>query len=41
MIWYFKEYFIKGNEITFYIYIISILIMILLISYFGIKENKK
>ena len=41
MIWYFKDYFINGNETLFYIFLISIILMIIITMYFGVKENKK
>ena len=41
MKFYFKDLFIKGDEVTFYIYISLILIMILVTFLIGYKRLKK
>ena len=41
MTYYFKNYFIKNNELLFYIFIISMIVIIALTIYWVIKEIKK
>lgn len=41
MTYYFNEYFIKDNEVIFYIYLIVMLIIMLLTLIFVIKELSK